>query len=129
MRTHINLKLIASSILALAFSGALFSAEPMSADAVMSLLTNNTINCRNLQKNHESSVYFRDDGTATRLNPEGEKIQGNWRVTENGQHCVNWGEEERCNSVVDQGGGSYQKIEEGKPRAEFTVTEGNLKSL
>ena len=124
-----NMKLIASSILALSFSGALLSVGPMSADAIKSLLTNNTINCKNLQKNHVSSVYFRDDGTATRLNHEGEKIPGNWHVTDNGQHCVDWGEHERCNSVVDLGTGTYQKIEEDKPRAEFTVSEGNPMSL
>lgn len=124
-----NLKLIASPVLALTCSSALFSAEPMSADAIKSLLTNKTITCKNLQKNHESSVYFRDDGTATRLSHEGEKIPGNWHVTDNGQHCVDWGEHERCNSVVDLRNGTYQKIEEDKPRAEFTVTEGNPMNL
>jgi len=63
----------------------------MSADALKSLLTNSTITCKNLQKDHESSVYFRDDGTARRLNLQGEKIPGNWRVTEYGKHCVDWG--------------------------------------
>ena len=124
-----NMKPVLPFMFALSFSGSLFSAEPMSADAVKSLLTNNTITCKNLQKNHESSVYFRDDGAATRLNPEGEKIQGNWWVTDNGQQCVDWGEHERCNSVVDKGNGTYQKIEDDKPRAEFTVTEGNPQSL
>lgn len=124
-----NMKLITASLLALTLSGALFSAELMSADAIKTLLTNNTIICKNLQIKHVSSVYFRNDGTATRLNHEGEKIPGNWRVTDNGQQCVDWGEDERCNSVVDQGNGAYQKIEEGKPRAEFTVTKGNPKKL
>ena len=124
-----NLKLTASSILALAFSGSLLSAAPMSAAAIKSLLTNNTIHCKNFQKNHESRVYFRDDGTATRLNHEGEKTPGNWRVTDDGLHCVDWGEEERCIPVIDLGNGSYQKIEKDKPRAEFTVIEGNPDSL
>ena len=124
-----NLRLIALSTLALAFSGTLFSAEPMSATEIISLLTNSTINCKNLEKNHESSVHFRSDGTATRLNHEGEKIPGNWRVTDNGQHCVHWGEEERCNLILDQGNGIYQKIENVKPRAVFTVTEGNPMNL
>ena len=119
------MKTVLPFMFALSLSGSLFSAEPMSADAVKGLLTNNTITCKNLQKNHESSVYFRGDGTATRLNHEGEKIPGNWRVTDNGQQCVDWGEEERCNQIVDQGNSSYQKIEEDKPRAVFTVTEGN----
>ena len=114
---------------ALAFLIACSHSGTMSDNAVKSLLTNNTITCKNLQKNHESSVLFRDDGTATRLNHEGEKGSGNWRVTDDGKHCVDWGEHERCNSVVDLGTGTYQKIEDGKPRTEFTVTEGNSMSL
>lgn len=120
-----KLKPVASTFLVLVFSGNLYAAEPMSAAAIKRLLTSNTINCNNLQKNHESSVYFRDDGTATRLNHEGEKIPGTWRVTDDGQHCVDWGEEERCNPVVDPGNGTYQKIEEDRPHAEFTVIDGN----
>jgi hypothetical protein len=120
-----ELKLMASSLLVLTFSGHLLAAETMSAVAIKRMLTNNTNNCKNLQKNHESSVYFRDDGTVTRLNHEGETVPGTWHVTGNGQHCVDCGEEERCNAVVDMGNGTYQKIEAGKPRAEFTLVEGN----
>ena len=119
---HMNLKLIVPSILTLAFSGALFATESMSADAIKSLLTDNTINCKNLQKNIESDIYFRSDGTATRFTSEGKKLHGNWRVTDDGQHCVDWGERERerFNLLVDQGSGSYQKIEDDKPRGNST---------
>jgi hypothetical protein len=97
----------------------------MSAVAIERMLTNNTSNCKNLQKNHESSLYFRDDGTVTRLNHEGERIPGTWHVTDNGQYCLDWGEEERCNAIVDRGDGTYQKIEAGNRRAVFTLVEGN----
>jgi hypothetical protein len=124
-----NLKLIAPFILTCAFSGDLFADEQVSADAIKRLLTNNTINCKNLQKNITSKIYSRDDGSATRLSSDGKKMQGHWRVTDNGQHCVDWGEHERCTPVVDQGNGTYQKIEGDKPRAEFTVAEGNPNNL
>jgi hypothetical protein len=124
-----HMKLIVPFILMLAFSGTLFAAESMSAGAIKSLLTDNTIKCKNLQKNIASDIYFRSDGTATRFTSEGKKLHGNWRVTDDGQHCVDWGERERFNLLVDQGSGSYQKIEDDKPRAEFTVTEGNPMSL
>ena len=124
-----NFKLIASTVIALTFSGVLFAAGPMSADAVKNLLANNTMNCTNLVKNKEFTNYFRDDGTVTKLTSEGTKIQGKWRVTDDGQHCLDWGEHERCNLVVDEGNGTYHKIEEDRPRTEFTVTTGNPNNL
>ncbi len=125
------LQLITSFILALTFSGALSSAEPMPADAVKSLLTNNTMYCKNIQKDAEYINYFRDDGTVTKLTSKGEKIQGKWRVADDGQHCQDWGKDdgECCNPIFDEGNGTYLKTEEDNPKAEFTVTEGNPESL
>jgi hypothetical protein len=124
-----NLKLFVPAVCALTFSGALFPAEPMSADAVKSLLTNNTMNCTNLEKNEGFTNYFRDDGTVTKLTSGGTRKEGKWRVAEDGQHCMDWGEHERCNPVIDEGNGNYHKIESGNPRAEFTVTPGNPDNL
>ena len=131
MKTRMNLNLLASSILALSFSGALYSADPMSADAVKNLLSNNTAYCKNLQKNKEFTNYYRDDGTVIKLSPGGNKKRGKWRVTENGRHCIDWGKEdgECCHPVFDQSNGTYQKVEEGEPKAEFRVIEGNPESL
>jgi hypothetical protein len=122
-------KLIAPTVFALTFSGALFAAEPMSADAVKLLLTNNTMNCTNLEKREAFTNYFRSDGTVTKLASDGIRTQGKWRVTDDGQHCMDWGEHERCNPIVDEGNGIYHKTEEGKSRAEFTVTTGNPNHL
>lgn len=126
-----NMKLIVPFILALIFSGTLFSAEPMSTDAVKSLLTNNTMYCKNIQKDSESINYYRDDGTVTKLSSKGEKIQGNWRVADDGRHCQDWGNEdgECCHPVFDEGNGTYHKTEEDNRKAEFTVTEGNPENL
>lgn len=124
-----NIQLITPSVLALIFSGSLFSAEPISADAVKRLLTNNTMNCKNLRKNKTFTNYYRDNGSVTKLTLKGNKIQGKWRVTDDGKHCHDWGEEEHCLSIIDKGNGTYQKIEAGKPRTEFTVTEGNPENL
>jgi hypothetical protein len=126
-----NLKLITPSILALTFSGALFSAGPMSSDAITSLLTNNTMYCKNIQKNSEFINYYRDDGSVTKLTSNGEKMQGKWRVDDDGRHCQDWGKDdgECCHPVFDRGNGVYQKMEEGEPKSEFTVTEGNPENL
>jgi hypothetical protein len=126
-----NLMLIAPFISVLFFSGSLFSAEPMSADAVKSLLTNNTTYCKNLQKNKEFTNYYREDGTVTKLTPDGKEKQGEWRVDNNGRHCIDWGEGEGecCHPIFDHGNGIYRKLEEGDPKSEFRVIEGNPRSL
>jgi len=131
MRIHMNLKQTVSVILALLFSGALYSAEPMSADEVKNLLTNNTTYCKNLQKNKEFTNFYRDDGTVVKLSSAGKKKLGKWRVSDNGRHCVDWGEEdgECCHPVFDLGNGTYRKLEEGEPKTEFRVIEGNPESL
>jgi hypothetical protein len=131
MTIHMKIQLIVLSFFALLFSGAAFSAEPMSADALKSLLTNNTMNCKNLKKNEAFTNYYRDDGTVTKLTSNGEKLHGKWRVDDNGQHCQDWGKEdgECCNPVFDKGNGTYLKFEDSEPKAEFTVTEGNPKGL
>jgi hypothetical protein len=131
MKPHILLNLSASVILTLFYSSAVYSAEPMSADAVMNLLSNNTTYCKNLQKNKEYTNYYRDDGTVIKLSPGGIKKLGRWRVSDNGRHCIDWGEEdgECCHPVIDQGNGTYRKLEEGEPKSEFRVTEGNPESL
>jgi hypothetical protein len=119
-----------TSLAALSLCGTVFAADVMQADAVEALLINNTLHGTNLQKdNREFTNYFRDDGTATKLTWKGKKKQGTWRVADDGTHCVDWGDGERCNPVIDLGNGSYQKIENGEPRIEFTVTPGNPEKL
>ncbi len=121
-------KLIAS-ILTLVFSGTLFAAEPLSADALNSLLLNNTMHGKNLQHDREFTNYFRDDGSVTKITSTGTIKHGKWHVTDKGEHCGDWGRGERCNLVVDLGNGRYQKIDKDKPRIEFTVIKGNPNNL
>ena len=117
-------------ILALTSFGSIHAAEPMSADAIRNLLTNNTMYCKNIYKDKEFINFYREDGTVTKLLPDGEQWEGMWRVTEDGQHCQDWGTEEGecCFPIVDNGTGIYHKIDKGKPKTEFTVTKGNSKN-
>lgn len=123
---------IVPAIAILMISGQLYAAEPMSADAVKSLMSNNTMNGKNLKKDKNFTNYFREDGTATKLTSKGKKWQGKWQVKDDGQHCVEWDKKKKrggCGAIVDLGNGTYHKLEGDKPRIEFTITEGNAKNL
>ena len=129
MRSHMNSGQVLVPLLALGFPCFLSAEQPMSAAAIGHLLTNNTMHCTNFYRDESFINYFRDDGTVTKLASDGRKTHGTWRVTEDGRHCLDWGEHERCNPVIDLGDGTYQKIEDEQPRAQFTVTEGNPNGL
>ena len=124
-------KYLASSIVALAFTGSLHAAQPMSTDEVRALMTGNTMNGKNLVKNLNFTNYYREDGTTTKLTAKGKKWQGTWRVTDDGQHCVEWKKKKReqCGAIIDLGNDTYRKMAGDKPRIEFTVTAGNAKDL
>ena len=126
-----HFKLSAFTVLALVFSGHLFAADPMSSEAVKELITNNTMNGKNLYKNKQFTNYFREDGSATKLTSKGKKWQGKWHVTENGQHCVDWQRDkgDQCGVIIDLGNDTYHKMDGDKPRVEFTITEGNANNL
>jgi hypothetical protein len=126
-----KMKFFTSSVLVLTYCGVLLAAEPMSAESVKRLLTNNTMYCKNIQKDSEFINYYRDDGTVTKLTANGEKVQGKWRVTDDGRHCQDWGntDGECCHPIFDEGNGTYQKTEEDEAKSEFTVTEGNPEGL
>ena len=131
MTIKIRMQLIALSLVSQFSSGSLSADEALSADAIKNLLTNNTMNCRNLEKNQEFSNYYRDNGTVTKLTAAGETQQGTWHVSEDGKHCQDWGKEagDCCFPIIDKGNGIYQKFEDGEPRSEFTVTQGNPNNL
>jgi hypothetical protein len=126
-----RLALFASFIAIFAPPSLLHAAQAMTSDAIKNLMTNNTMNGKNLEKNHEFTNYFREDGTAAKLSAKGKKWRGKWRVTEDDQHCVDWGRGKgwRCGAIIDLGNNTYHKLDGDKPRIEFTVTLGNAKNL
>lgn len=102
---------------------------PLSAAAIRDLLTDNTMYCRNLKKDESFVSYYRADGTVTKRAADGSRSEGTWRVTGDGLHCLDWGEHERCNPVVELGEGRYRKTEDDEPHAEFSVQPGNPEGL
>jgi hypothetical protein len=125
----IYLRAIIPAVLTSLFSLPLFAAEPMSADAVKDLLTNNTMNGVVLKKNRRFISFFEDDGTMVKRNAKGKLVTGAWYVNDNGEHCTDWGKGSRCGAIVDLGDNTYEKLHGGKPSVKFSVTRGNAKNL
>jgi hypothetical protein len=65
------MRFLAPAVVSLFLSGYLAAAEPMSAHTVTALMTNNTMNGKNLDKNREFTDYFRDGGTSAKLTSKG----------------------------------------------------------
>ena len=102
----------------------------MSADEVTHLLANNTMHCSNLQKGEAFTNYFRDDGTVTKLAADGTQNPRARGVSPTMDSTVSTGASMSVAiRLIDQGNGTYQKIEDDKPRTEFTVSEGNPNGL
>jgi hypothetical protein len=122
-------KRISSAIIGMLLSAQLFAAEPMSADAVKSLPTDNTMNGINLEKNKNFVNFYKGDGTAIKRNSKGKKKTGKWYVKDNGEHCANCGKRDGCGAIVTLGDNAYQKMDGDKPRVKFSITEGNSENL
>jgi hypothetical protein len=129
MRMIMLLRRIGPAVLTLLFSASLFAAEPMSADEVKSLLTDNTMNGVNLEKNKKFTNFFKSDGTAIKRNAKGKMKTGKWHVNDNGEHCTNWGKGDRCGAIIKVRENIYQKMDGDKPRVEFNTSRGNPENL
>lgn len=97
-----------------ALAAPLFAADPLAADEVRGLFSGNTVEgeFREGTDVHVEpsglgtfaepfTTYFSTDGTVRSLRGE-KKIQGKWRVSESGDHCIRWKgkKKEACAPII-----------------------------
>jgi len=100
----------------LMLSGNVFAAKTLNADEVKALITGKTADAEQLIKGFKFKVYFNPNGDLNQLKEDGNKVDGSWQVDAQGQHCVNFGAGDQCATVVDNGDGSWTRINmAGKP--------------
>lgn len=129
MKPLMYVRRMAGAVVVLLLSAPLPAAEQMSAEAVRELLTKNTMNGKNIKKNRNFTSYFKKDGTVTKRNHRGKLQTGYWFINDNGEHCIDWGNGDRCGVIIDLGDNTYHIMGGNKPSVVFSITKGNSKRL
>ena len=86
--------------------------EALNAAQLKEMFNNKTITAQNPAAGNKTQLtYFAADGKIVQKTPTGEKKEGTWRLTDNGQQCITWaGQGEVCSTVVSRGDGTYQRM-------------------
>lgn len=103
------------------FSVPALAGTPLSGDQVKQLISGNSVEAHSNAKGFDFKTYFAPDGSAVLEGGTGKTFTGAWRINESGEHCVQWKrqkeQKETCAQIVDMGDGTYNRMEEGYPRA------------
>jgi len=99
------------------FSVPALAGTPLSGEQVKQLVSGNSVEAHSNAKGFDFKAYFATDGSAgSEVN--GKTYKGAWRINDSGEHCIQWAtQKEYCAQVVDMGDGTYNRMEEGYPRA------------
>jgi hypothetical protein len=105
------------------FAGApALAGGPLSGEQIKQLAIGNTIAIYSVAKNRNSKTHYAPEGVATSYNEDtGKTYKGTWRITDSGEWCNYWPTEknatEHCGQVIDNGDGTYNRLEEGSLRS------------
>lgn len=116
--------------IAFIFSAPVLAGTPLSGEQVKQLISGNSVEAHSNAKGFDFRVYFAPDGSAV-SERNGKTHKGEWHITDSGEHCTQWPtQKETCGQVVDMGDGTYNRMEEGYPRAVWKkVLPGNAFGL
>jgi hypothetical protein len=84
----------------------------MSADEVKNVIVGKSANGVHLKKDFAYRIYFAPDGALHQIKENGVEKKGQWSVTNDGKHCVEWDNSgvRKCFPVRDDGDGTYTKV-------------------
>ena len=102
------------------------AAGALSADAIKAITVGKTVNGEHLKKGFKFTAYFKADGTVIR-NWNGKVQDGTYSFKGN-LHCVNFGNGDKCATIVPNGDGSYKRLKGGDEDKHFinwlSISEG-----
>jgi len=99
------------------FSVPALAGTPLSGEQIKQLVSGNTVDIQS--KGIDYKTYYAPDGATTTRNESNGKIYKakHWRVSDSGDICSQSpGKEESCGQVVDNGDGTYNRLDNGSPR-------------
>ena len=95
----------------------------MDADAIKALVTGKTIHALHLKKDFEFKVFFDPDGETAYRSQGGEVTETTYKFVGN-KHCIYWKEKDRCANILDNGDGTYTRVnKKGKKIVKWTKFE------
>ena len=83
--------------------------EALSVDKVKSLIIGNTVYASHLKKDFEFKVYFDVDGVTAYRNQDGDTVKTTYKF-EGNRHCLYWKDKDRCANILDNGDGTYNRL-------------------
>jgi len=83
--------------------------ETLSVDKVKSLIIGNTIYANHLKKEFEFKVYFDVDGVTAYRKQDGDAVKTTYKF-EGNKHCIYWKDKDRCANILDNGDGTYNRV-------------------
>lgn len=96
-------------ILALFVGTSLRAEDYLDATAIKTLITGKTIYATHLKKDFKFKVYFDKDGKSAIRQQKGKNTETTYRF-EGSKHCIHWKGKDRCANIVDNGDGTYSRV-------------------
>lgn len=121
----VNYKIISSvvSLLCLLLFGQAHADDYVSGDKLSSLVIGKTIRAKHLKKDFEFTVYFDTDGKTAYRKQGGDITQTTYKFDGN-KHCIHWKGKDRCAQILDNGDGTYTRVnKKGKQIVKWTKIE------
>ena len=101
-------------------SGQVYAEKYLTADEVKSLVVGNTMHAQHLKKDFEFSVHFDSDGNTAFRKQFDETTKTTYKFNGD-KHCIFWKGQDRCAKILDNGDGTYTRInKKGKHVVKWT---------
>ncbi len=101
------------------FSVPALAGTPLSGEQIKQLVSGNTVALHSNARGKYYKIFYATDGTAiSHDESNGKNYPGTWRITDSGEWCNHWPPaEDRCGQVIDNGDGTYNRMENGSLRS------------
>lgn len=83
--------------------------EALSADQIKALISGKTVYAKHLKKGFDFKVYFDADGKTAIRDDGGNPVETTYSF-DGDKHCLEWKGKNRCAQIVDNGDGTYSRL-------------------